>query len=126
MTKKRYLKFSQLRFRSEFLPKEQCPKVLLLYIILLHDINDISSFMCAFLWLTYHVQFFHIMFNMFNKQDCKNSNTIKILLIPRAQFFKSNPVGFGITDWIKSWKWVFQKQKRDSERRSEHVIQSYI
>ncbi len=31
----------QLRFRSEFLPKEQCPKVLLLYIILLHDINDI-------------------------------------------------------------------------------------
>ena len=45
---------------------------------------------------------------------------------PWAQFFKSNPVGFRITDWIKSWKWVFQKQKRDSELRSEHVIRSYI
>ena len=42
----------------------------------------------------------------------------------RAQFFKSNPVGFRITDWIKSWKWVFQKQKRDSELRSDHVIRS--
>ncbi len=34
-----------MRFRStqrwEFLPKEQCPNVLLLYISLLHDINDI-------------------------------------------------------------------------------------
>ena len=39
-----------------------------------------------------------------------------------SSFFKSNPVRFRITDWIKSWKWVF----RDSELRSDHVIRSYI
>ncbi len=37
----------------EFLPKEQCQKVLFLYIMLLHDINDIIV-------LSYE---FHIMFN---------------------------------------------------------------
>ncbi len=51
----------------EFLPKEQCQKVLYLCIILLHDINYIIV-------LSYG---FHIMFNMFNKQDCKNGNTNK-------------------------------------------------
>ena len=40
-----------------------------------------------------------------------------------AQFFKSNPVGFRITDWIKSLKWVTQRR---SKLRSDHVIQSYI
>ncbi len=62
----------------EFLPKEQCPKLLLLYIILLHDINYIILVTYGF----HIVQLFPVMSNMFNKQDCKNSNTIKTLPIP--------------------------------------------
>ena len=28
-----------------------------------------------------------------------------------AQFFKIDPVGFPITDWMTSWKWVFQSKQ---------------
>ena len=65
-------------------------------------------------------------YGMLSRSHQKDNITVDVEVMSRAQFFKSNPVGFRITDWIKSWKWVFQKQKRDSELKSDHVILSYI
>ena len=41
-----------------------------------------------------------------------------------GQLFKGNLIGFWLSDWIKSWKWVVQKGKKDSEIQLDYRIQS--
>jgi len=31
-----------------------------------------------------------------------------------GQLFKGKLIGFWLSDWIKSWKWVVQKGKKES------------
>jgi len=41
-----------------------------------------------------------------------------------GQLFKGKLIGFWLSDWIKSWKWVVQKGKKESEIRLDQGIQS--
>jgi len=43
---------------------------------------------------------------------------------PLGQLFKCKLIGFWLSDWIKSWQWVVQKGKKESEIRLDQGIQS--